>query len=165
MARIARALVLALLIGAAVPATAAAGWGARCRGSARTFLHTFTVETKWSKKVYGPGDVAKVVVTVSRPAPEDPAGLGLPLDPPVRQPAEGVNVSTSFQGFFPYVYDVGVTDADGKVAMKLKLPRNANRGPVDSYTYGSIVQNANGPACSDFEEYGYKWDVPAVMVR
>jgi hypothetical protein len=123
------------------------------------------VETKWEKKIYGPGDVARVTVTVTRPAPQDPLGLGVPLDPPVTQPAEGVDVSTSFQGFFPYVFDRDITNADGKVRLTLKLPPSAKRGPVDSYTYASLLHNAQGPACSDFEEYGYKWDVPAVMVR
>jgi hypothetical protein len=163
MVRMGRAFVLALFLSALLPVSAEAGWGA-C-GSARTFVHTFTVDTKWAGKVFGPGDVAKVVITVTRPAPEDPLGLGVPLDVPVGFPAEGVDVSTSFQGFFPFVFDAGVTDADGKVSMKLKLPRDAERGPVDAYTYASILHNRNGPGCSDFEEYGFKWDIPAVMVR
>jgi len=164
MTKVVRVFALALLVTAALPAPADAAWDLRCR-SARNFVYTFTVETEWQKRVYAPGDKAKLTVTITRPAPEDPAGLGVPLGGPSIQPADGVDVSTAFQGFFPYVFDRSTTNTEGKVNLTLKLPKKTKPGPIDAYTYASKVHNANGPACSDVEEYGFRWDIPAIKVR
>lgn len=160
-----RALVLALVAMTLAPSPAGAvDYATEC-AEARNYVYTFTVETEWQKRVYSPGDTVRVTVTVTRPAPEDPAGLGIPLGLPTAQPAEGVDVSTSFQGFFPYVFDRDITNADGKAKLALKLPNKTKKGRIDAYTYAGLVHNSNGPACTDFEEYGFRWDVPAITVR
>ena len=135
-----------------------------CAASPRQ-LYTFTVETSWSKKKYSPGDTVKVVVHVSRPAGEDPLREDLPWPIEERVPAEGALVSTALSMVFPPVGSYGETDADGKVTIKFKLPRNID-GAIDSYTKASKYYATTGGAsdCTDVEEWGGKADVPAFVV-
>jgi hypothetical protein len=126
-------------------------------------VYTFTVETRWDKKRYSPGDTVKVVVHVSRPAGEDPLREDLPWPIEERVPVEGALVSTALSMVFPPVGSYGETDADGKVTIKFKLPRNID-GAIDSYTRASKYYATGGPDCTDLEEWGGKADVPAFVV-
>lgn len=134
--------------------------GAPCNGS-RTVVKTFTVETKWNKRFYRPGDKAKLRVTVARPGPEDPAGNGVPLPSPILLPAEDVTVSTTLVARWPFPWDRAVTDADGKASLSLRIPERWD-GKIPARTMASRVYNEGGPACSDAEEQGEQYDLVTV---
>ena len=70
----------------AAPTSHAAGCGAM----ETVALKTFHLVVKGQDKVYEVGETAKVVITVTRPAHEDPAGLGIYQEPPESFPAENV---------------------------------------------------------------------------
>ncbi|HEU4480611.1 MAG TPA: hypothetical protein VFS18_01890 [Actinomycetota bacterium] len=151
---------------AALPTPAPAAVSASCRGADSMFtdVRSFTIETRWSKRVYRRGDTVKVEVTVTRPGQKDPLNNGIELNPPVTYPAEGVNVTTTVVQGFPYPYGGGVTDADGKVVIKITLPRNV-KGKVMTSTEASLVHNQGGPACSEVREVEFKQEYPAFIVR
>ncbi|HEX2057669.1 MAG TPA: hypothetical protein VHI71_04795 [Actinomycetota bacterium] len=157
-----RALAAALVVTAwsallAVPAAARA-----CAGGPS--VETFEVLTEWSRDVYPPGATVEVDVTVLRPGPRDPFGLGVPWDPPHQEPVEGAKVVTSFSVGFPPVWGGGHTDADGKLHLAIKL-RPDIRGPVYAMTRAWIIYNEQGPDCTQVEEWGRKVDDPAFVVR
>lgn len=135
----------------------------RCRGAA-TQVHAFTVQTEWNKRVFANTEKALVTVTVTRPAPEDPLGLGIPLTPPVTIPVEGANVWTSvLTGRYPFPYGFGQTDADGKVAFKISLKLLKKAGPYDVSHYASVYTNQGG--CPDIEEWGYLFEARGLTIR
>src|SRR5688572_15989931 len=57
--------------------------GSRCGASRPTRIHAFTVKAEWDKRVFTSKETAAITLTVTRPAPEDPLGLGIPTDPPI----------------------------------------------------------------------------------
>jgi hypothetical protein len=158
--RIVRSAVLAVLL---VVFLAPSHGATALACGARTYVHTFTVTTKWSAKSYRPGQLAVVTVTVTRPGPEDPLGFGVPVAVPVGLPAEGVTVQTSLPDYFPPPWDYDVTGADGKVKLKIRVPRDATPGRVYTASYASIVYNGNG--CPDVEEFGYRHEWPGFLVK
>lgn len=148
-----------------VPVLPQSASSAPCAGRhVSTRVATFTVETTWNKDVYKRGETVKVKVLVTRPGREDPAGLGIPLDPPERVPAEGVNVTTVLLVNPPYYpFDQGVTDSEGKVSFKIKLPKTV-KGEVDVVTHAKLVHNQGGPACSEIIEEEFLPEYPAFKV-
>lgn len=127
-------------------------------------LESFEVLTEWSKSTYAPGETAKVDVTVLRPAPKDPLGFGVEYDPPTQTPVEGANVVTALAVGVPPLWGVGVTDADGKVHIEIKLRKDL-KGPIYASTRASIIYNEDGPDCTNVEEWGRKVDNPAFTVK
>lgn len=125
---------------------------------ARTMVWTFTIESRWDKKIYERGGIVTQRIKVTRPGPHDPLNNGIPLDSPANVPAEGVTVSTNLFAGYPFPWGVGETDADGKVTLKIKLPKTAKpRFPTS--TVATQIHNENGPACSDVEETGEYYSV------
>lgn len=179
MKRFSAVLALTLIVTALMPATGiaaprpvrrlqAAGIGPaspplRCMRAA-TQVHAFTVQVEWNKRVFRHTEKAVVTVTVTRPAPEDPLGLGIPLDPPMTVPVEGANVWTSvLTGRYPFPYGYGRTDADGKVRFKIALNLLKQAGPYDVSHYANVYTNQGG--CPDIEEWGYTYESPGLSIR
>ena len=163
-----RALLLLSVVFAAVPshggaATLATESTDRACGKP-TRVHAFHVEAKWSKRVYRRSEKAVVVVTVTRPAHEDPFELGitLPVEPPISVPADGVTVTTAIltDDFWP-PYGYGVTNADGQVKFKISI-RELEPGKYDATHLASKWTNEGG--CPDIEEWGFTFESPAVTV-
>ncbi|MGH2731249.1 MAG: hypothetical protein ACRDJI_11665 [Actinomycetota bacterium] len=100
-----------------------------CAAMDRIGLRTYHIEAKPDAKQYAIGDVAKVKVTVTRPADEDPAGQGQPTPRPTSEPAEGVRVGMSGWVKRTYFYGFGaLTDAEGKTTVKMKIPNYTKPG-------------------------------------
>ncbi len=163
MKRLRTTLAFALLIstlqimGGLDRAAACAGLGTR--------VHSFHVEVEWDKDVYRRGEKAVATVTVTRPAHEDPAGLGITYEPPLSVPEEGVTVATSLStGRYPYPYGAGVTDANGQVTLKISLKDVPKKGPLDSQTLVWKITNQGGTACTEIEEWGYTYQPAAITV-
>ena len=125
------ALVAALgLVGSllAAPASATSS-GAACSSGAVLVLRSLHITAVPSKKVVKPGEKFTVDVTVTRPAHEDPVGNGITFEPPMSVPAEDVTVGLSvWVGERTYFWQIGLSDAEGKETMTLKVPANAEAG-------------------------------------
>jgi hypothetical protein len=161
--RLRTAVILSVLVTALVPSIvrAAPVRGERPRVACNakpTQVHAFHVEAEWTKEVYRKSEKAEVTVTVTRPAHEDPADLGLPIDPPASAPVEGATVWTSvITGEYPYPYGYGVTDAMGQVHFKIPL-KKLEPGKWDVSHYADKWTNQGG--CPDVEEWGYLYESP-----
>ncbi len=154
---VATALVASALTGLfGAPSAGACGGGPS--------LETFEVLTDWSKAVYPPGAKVGVDVTVLRPAPKDPLGFGVEYEPPHQTPVENAYVIVSFAVGVPPVWGAGYTDADGKLHLDIKL-RPDLRGPIYSTTRASIIYNAEGPDCTNVEEWGRRVEAPAFTIK
>jgi hypothetical protein len=179
MKRLTLCLALALLItgvlpsvGMAAPATVrhlqAHGIGPatpplRCKGAA-TQIQAFTVTAEWNKRVFKNTEKAEVTITVTRPAPYDPLGLGIEIPPLYSIPVEGANVWTSvLTGKWPFPYGFGLTDAAGQVHFKIDLRLLKKPGPYDVTHYADLWHNQGG--CPDIEEWGYLRESPGLTIR
>lgn len=179
MKRISAVLALSALLTALLPTAAqaapyavrrlqAAGVGAvnlplGCNSAAATQIHAFNVKAEWNKRVFKNTEKALVTVTITRPAPEDPLGLGLPIPELVPVPQEGVTVWTSvLTGRYPFPYGYGVTDAAGQVKYAIPLKLLTKAGPYDVSHYASKFTNQN--ACPDIEEWGYLRESPGLTI-
>jgi len=153
--------VAVVLGGVPTPATSAP---APCR-SASQILRTFTVEVTFDKQTYKAGDTVKVNVSVTRPGQEDPTNSGIPFDSPTYLAAPDVQVTTTLTIRPPYYpYGAGITDENGEVSYKIKLPKGF-RGEVNGLTQARKVTNQNGPLCTEVNEEGYVYHYPAFIVR
>jgi hypothetical protein len=179
MKRLSAVLVLSALLTALLPSVGhaapyavrrlqAAGVGdvkvpLRCKGAA-TQIHAFTIKAEWNKRVFTNTEKALVTITVTRPAPYDPLGLGIPIPELAPVPAEGVTVWTSvLTGRYPFPYGYGVTDADGQVNYAIPLKLLSKPGPYDVSHYASKWTNQN--ACPDIEEWGYLKESPGLTIK
>jgi hypothetical protein len=163
MARRIGVLMAIALLGATlsvVTATPAAACGSRSvrqqmkAGALEVMsLRTFHLEVKGDKPLYNIGEVAKIHVTVTRPAHEDPLGQGIPLDPPMSFPAEGVNVGVGLRVGEVFLFGHNITDAEGHTIVKVKIEKYAQPGPAsaDIYAWKSLVDLP----CLRVEENGY----------
>ena len=180
MKRLSLSLALALLItgvlpsvGMAAPATVrhlqAHGIGPatppmRCKGAAATQIEAFTVKAEWNKRVFKNTEKALVTVTVTRPAPYDPLGLGIPIPQLYSIPVENANVWTSvITGKWPFPYGFGTTDANGQVRFKIDLRLLKQTGPYDVTHYADVWTNQG--SCPDIEEWGYTRESPGLTVK
>ena len=138
----------------AAPASAGTSGGAETAcSSAALVLRTLHVEATPSKTKVRPGDKFTVDVTVTRPAHEDPMGQGLEFEPPASLPAEGVTVGLSvWVGERTYFLQIGMTDANGKDTLKLKVPANAESGKALA---SASARNWIKSDCPDILEDGY----------
>lgn len=116
-------------------------------------LRTYRVEVKPDKKSYRVGDLAKVHVTVTRPAEEDPIGQGIPINSPESFPAEGVNVGIGLRIGEVFLFGHNVTDAEGHTLVKIKIASYAPPGEAsaDAYAWKTQVDST----CARVEENGY----------
>ena len=146
--------VLALISTVAMPSALAARTvvGDSCSG-AMTALRTFHVEAVPSKKVVRPGEKFAVDVVVTRPAHEDPAGQGITFEPPVSAPAEDVIIGISiWVGDRTYFWGIGLSNADGKATLRLKVPTKAESGKALASASGRRVLKDD---CPEIMEDGY----------
>ena len=114
---------------------------------------TFWVTVKPLAKSYKIGDVAKVKATVTRPAHEDPAGQGIPIDPPVTEPAAGVNVGVGVRVGAVFLPGYGVTDDKGEVVVPIKIMPYAPTGVADLEAFA--WKNDVEQPCLTLQEDGY----------
>lgn len=161
--RASAAVVTAALLLGGIPGSASS---APCGGRhVATAVRTFKITVEWNKQKYRKGETAKALVTVVRPGEEDPLNNGIPLDTPERFPVEGASVTTTLSVNPPYYpWGAGITDAEGQVLIKIKLPKNV-KGPVDGITRAWMTHNPNGPMCSEVTEEGFSFQSPALFVR
>ncbi len=152
------AALLATTALAPMPATAAQNCAANSNEVvSATTLH---VVIEPGKKLYRVGDIAEITATVTRPAHEDPLGQNIPVDPPMSQPAQNVNVGVGVQVERVYLFGFSKTDAQGKATIKVKVapytpPGDASvRALAWSVTLESI--------CLTIEEQGFTHD-PALF--
>lgn len=161
--RLKLAVILSVLVTAVIPQTGAAAHADAPRAACKakpTQVHAFHVEAEWTKEVYSRlvDKFAPVTVTVTRPAHEDPADLGIPIDPPLNVPVEGVTVwTTVITGRYPYPYGYGQTDSLGQVHFKIPL-KTLKPGKWDVSHYADKWTNQGG--CPDVEEWGYLYESP-----
>lgn len=147
------------LVGAAAgPASATvADASSRCRSTSSwadvVALRTMTVWIKPGAKSYPVGGMAKIQVTVTRPAPQDPAGLGVPLPRESGVPAPDVTVGVGLHIGPVFSPGYARTDQNGKATVSIKIPGYAKAGPVgvDAYAYSIIAQTP----CYTLQEDGY----------
>ena len=116
-------------------------------------LRTYHLEAKADKPSYKIGEIAKVHVTVTRPAHEDPFGEGIPIDPPQSFPAEGVNVGIGLRIGEVFLFGHNVTNADGKAVVSVKIAGYAPAGKAtaDVFAWKTAVDSP----CARVEENGY----------
>ncbi len=152
--------ILAALLVVAPVSGAAACSGPNVRSLMRSgaievvALRTYHLEVKPGKKVYKVGDTAKIKVLVTRPAHEDPAGLGIPIDPPASFPAEDVNVGIGLRVGDVFLFGHSVTNADGLAVVKIKIKpyTPAGKATADAYAW----KTAADTPCLRIEETGYR---------
>lgn len=155
--------LLASLVAGPTAASAAPASASNACSSAVLVLRTFNVEAVPSKKVVSPGDKFTVDVTVTRPAGEDPAGQGIEFEPPASLPAENVTVGLSiWVGKRTYFWQVGLTDAEGKDTLAVKVPANSETGETLAMV---SARNWVKSDCPDILEDGYSTYAPFVTVK
>ena len=85
-------------------------------------LHNFKVEAKWQKPKAKIGSVAKMDVYVERTAETDPVtGMPYPNGRPMDEPVADVSVGVGLLVDEVFFAAGGVTDAEGKVTVKVKI--------------------------------------------
>ena len=116
-------------------------------------LRTLNIDITWPK-VVEVGDVAVIKANVTRPAKEDPAGLGIPMERPYVEPAEGVTVGVGLSIGQVYLPGAGMTDAKGNTTIRIKLEPWTPRGKkVNASSYAWRVAYYN--QCLTIQEDGY----------
>jgi hypothetical protein len=150
-------LVAACLMAAALPvSSAAAASNQKCAGQNEMVTPvTLHVEIKpFPKKTYKVGEVVKVKVEVSRPAEEDPVGLGIGFERPYSQPAEGVSVGVGVSVGRVFLPGYGLTDEEGKTTVMIKLENYtpAAMAHVRAFAYKEVVYTT----CLIVEEQGFR---------
>lgn len=153
------ALVFSLLV---TPTTATAA----PRGCApildSVFVESLSVTGKAAKKRYRRGQKAVINVSVSRPGREDPAGAGIPLDPPTSAPAADALVGIGVYVGDDFLFAHGITDSSGNAEIKLKIPRDVPTGVAELETYSwKLIANYS---CGSAFEFGYNIDLKAFRV-
>ena len=156
------ALAAALVAAATVTAPAAAA-EVPCRGAALRQLRggmretirvrTFHIVAEPQAESFAIGTHAKIDVTVTRPAHQDPFDLGVEYEPPASVPAENVIVGMGVHVGDVFVPGFSRTDADGKATISLKLPRYMKPGLASMTLYAWNVVHES--PCLRVEEDGF----------
>ncbi|HWL65400.1 MAG TPA: hypothetical protein VNP73_05440 [Actinomycetota bacterium] len=150
-------LALALLVGLpGAPAVAAPIDACAMTSQRLVYVYSLHIEAKPGKKAYRRGDKVKVLIRVTRPAEEDPAGQGQQLPPTVSEPAEGATVGGIIWVGDDYSWDQGaITDANGEAVLNIPTRKNFDVGMARADFVAEIVHyNNNG--CPDVRELGYR---------
>lgn len=151
------ASVLAVGVGAS-PAQACSGRSVRTQmrsGSLEVVgVRTFHLEVKALKKAYKVGETAKIQVVVTRPAHEDPAGIGVQVDPPESFPAEDVNVGMGLRIGDVFLFGHAVSDENGKAVVKIQIKSYTPAGRVTADAFA--WRTAADTTCAKVEEHGYR---------
>lgn len=155
---------LAIALTGAAPAGAApASTNVPCRPAAVRHLRgdmrevvrfrTFYVDAKPQAETYKIGTKAKIDITVTRPAHEDPLDLGVGLDPPTSAPAENVSVGVGIHVGDVFIPGFSRTDAEGHATVVVKLPTYMKPGAASVAAYAWNVVHES--PCLRVEEDGY----------
>ena len=159
-------LLLAILLSTlAIPAATAAPCG-----DAYVPLRMFKVETKWERKTYAIGDTAKLKVTVSRVADEDPVtddGQPWPTGRPIDEPAPDVSMGVGLMVGDVYLTGGAVTDQAGKATIPIKIESYTKPGKAASRIYAEkiLIKDFPSSACRIvIKEYGYVDPGPALTI-
>jgi hypothetical protein len=158
-------VAVAALVMSAAPAgaTAQAGITVPCRGAALEHLRgnarevvrarTFHIVAEPQAKSFAIGSKARIEVTVTRPAHEDPLDLGVELEPPASMPAENVYVGLGVHVGQVFVPGFGITDPEGHTSISIKLPSYMKPGTAAVAVYAWNVVHES--PCLRIEEDGY----------
>ncbi len=124
---------------------------------------TFHVAIKPFKKAYRRGDTVKVDVTVTRPAEEDPMGLGVGTERPASVPASDVNVGVGVSVGRVFLPGYGRTNDAGKANVAIKIEKYAPRAVahVRAFAYKEVFSSP----CLTVEEQGFASRDNAFRVR
>lgn len=117
-------------------------------------LKTLNLDYKADKKIYKVGSIAEVKVNVTRPAKEDPAGQGIPMDRPYVEPAEGITVGVGLSIGRVFLPGAAITDANGDALVRIKIESYAPANQwadVSVYAWRVIQETP----CMTVQEYGY----------
>jgi len=115
---------------------------------------TFYIDAKPQAESFKIGTAAKIDVTVTRPAHQDPFDLGVEYEPPASTPAENVLVGVGVHAGDVFVPGFARTDANGETTVSLKLPRYMVPGPASMSVYAWNVVHES--PCLRVEEDGYR---------
>ena len=92
-------------------------------------IHNFKVEAEWQKPSAKIGSVAKMDILVTTTADNDPAtGMPWPNGRPTEDPVEGASVGVGLLINDVFLAAGGVTDAEGKLTIKMKIERYVKPG-------------------------------------
>ena len=161
--------VLSLFVLAAaaalLPAAPASASSCASTGGAMEYITpvTFHVAIKPFKKTYRRGDTVKVGVTVTRPAEEDPVGLGLGTERPASYPAADVNVGVGISIGRVFLPGYGRTNEKGQTSVAIKIEKYAPKAMahVRAFAYKEVVATT----CLTVEEQGFRTSDDAFRVR
>jgi hypothetical protein len=148
------ALVLAASVVALAPTQPAGACSMRDQALDYVTPNTLHVDIKPFDKRYSRGEKVRATILVTRPAEQDPAGLGIDTPRPVTQPATDVNVGIGIVVGAAFVPGYGRTNNNGKVTVGIKLARYVPAGTATVRAY-AYKQRANTP-CLVVEEQGYR---------
>lgn len=101
-------------------------------------LRNFKVEAKWVKSTVKVGDTARLQVLVTRTADEDPItedGEPYPTGRPMEEPVEDVVLGLNMLVGNVFLTGDGVTNAEGKSEVKIKIKTIAKPGTGTSRLY------------------------------
>ena len=117
-------------------------------------LRDFWIEPKVKKKTYKIGETVTFPVHVSRPAEQDPFGLGIPTDPGSIGPVDGANIGVGLLVGDVFLPGFAITDAGGDAVIKVKIESYVKPAVVDAAFYSwKIVQDT---PCLRIEENGFR---------
>lgn len=151
--RIALAITGAMIASVMSVGAAPGALAQRCAMETVT-LKNFKIEAKPRKAAYSIGDTIVFDAKVVRPNDTDPFGLGVPMDPVDKMPAEEVNVGAGLIVNDVFLSGFAVTGADGKAVIKIKIEKYARPGIADVAFYAWKTQ-AETP-CLRVEENGFR---------
>ena len=124
-------------------------------GMEQVSLLTFNIEVGETKPVYKIGEVAKIDVTVTRPAQEDPLGNGIPMERPYVEPAPDVIVGIGLHIGRVFLPGAAITDEQGVARVRIKIEDYA---PANQWADTSVYawRILHETPCATIQEYGYK---------
>ncbi|MGH2755906.1 MAG: hypothetical protein ACRDLB_15940 [Actinomycetota bacterium] len=117
-------------------------------------LRDFYIEASVKKKTYRVGDTIQFPVHVSRPAEEDPFGLGMSMNPGSMGPVEEANIGVGLLIGDVFLPGFAITDANGDALIKVKIENYVKPATVDAAFYSWKIA-ADSP-CLRVEENGFR---------
>ena len=126
----------------------------KATGMEQVALKSFTINAKTPKSPQV-GDVVKIPVLVTRPAEEDPAGQGIPMDGVEPEAAPGINVGVGLLFDDVFLPGFAVTDDNGEAIIKIKIENYVKPGPVDASFYA--WKTLQDTPCARIDETGYRF--------
>lgn len=153
----------AWVLAAALAAIPAPATGAAPCADVIVSMRTFAVSMRSASPAYRAGETASIEVTVTVPAREDPAGLGVQIDHPIAVPAAGVNVGVGMRLGSRYLSWGFRTADDGTGTVRAEIPRVGRPGPVAAYGFAWRTTMDGG--CVIIEQIGYRVERSLFKIR